>query len=53
LIIGFYLSGQVGEIFLDRIKVGSTLDTHLDEGAALARRNLKYFDRVADLSQRP
>jgi len=33
LTIGFYPGGRIGEIFLDGVKIGSTLKTHLDDGA--------------------
>ena len=35
LTIGFYPNGRVGEIFLDGVKIGSTLETHIDDGATL------------------
>lgn len=52
LTIGFYPSGRVGEIFLDGVKIGSTLETHLDDGATLASRNLQRGDSASDLSRR-
>jgi hypothetical protein len=52
LTIGFYADGQVGEIFLDGVKVGSNLETHLDDGATLASRCLQHGDSAGDLSSR-
>ena len=52
LTIGFYPNGRVGEIFLDGVKVGSNLETHLDDGATLVSRCLQYDDRAFDLSSR-
>ena len=52
LTIGVYRSGRIGEIFFDGVKIGSTLKTHLDDGATLASRSLQYGDHAADLSRR-
>ena len=52
LTIGFYPDGRVGEIFLDGVRVGSNLETHLDDGATLASRCLQYGDCTFDLSSR-
>ena len=52
LTIGFYPDGRVGEIFLDGVKIGSNLETHLDDGTTLVSRCLQYGDRAFDLSSR-
>ena len=52
LTIGFYPNGRVGEIFLDGVKIGSALETHLDDGATLASGSLQYGDSAANLSRR-
>lgn len=48
--IGFYPDGRLGELFLDSAKIGSDVQTMLDDAAVSISRNLQHGDSIRKLA---